>query len=302
MMPRPPYAKLYRSIFDGTLGPPAPPYGWQVLTVMLLNCSVEGVVDMTPEVIALRSGMPLEAVREGIRMLEAPDPQSRTPGSGGCRIARLEAHRTWGWRIVNYGLYRASTDAERAREYRLRQGDGLRESERERKMESRGGVRHESVTGRHGANHVLGMRDEVQASLPNPTSGGLAPEQPDLPGMDSETREGRPPSPVRLDGGADRDGEPEPVLTLLLRGCGLYAVGADEVARLTLAHPEADVPHELPKMAAWLMANPSRRKTRKGMPRFLNSWLARSAEERRSGHRASTDSEWLRQNRQRLEG
>ena len=130
----------------------------------------------------------------------------------------------------------------------------------------------------------------------------MVPEQPDFPGMDSGTGEGRPSLPASRDGGPDRDGEPEPVLTLLLRGGGLYAIGADELGRLTLAHPEADVPHELPKMAAWLMANPSRRKTRKGMPRFLNSWLARAAEDRKSGHRASTDSEWLRQNRKRLEG
>ena len=29
------------------------------------------------------------------------------------------------------------------------------------------------------------------------------------------------------------------------------------------------------EMAAWLIANPTRRKTFNGMPRFVNGWLAR---------------------------
>jgi len=34
-----------------------------------------------------------------------------------------------------------------------------------------------------------------------------------------------------------------------------------------------DVEHELRKAKQWLVDNPAKRKTGKGMPRFLNSWL-----------------------------
>ncbi len=42
------------------------------------------------------------------------------------------------------------------------------------------------------------------------------------------------------------------------------------------SYPGIDVMAELHKARAWLVTNPSHRKTLKGMPKFLNSWLARS--------------------------
>lgn len=37
-----------------------------------------------------------------------------------------------------------------------------------------------------------------------------------------------------------------------------------------------DLETEIPKAKQWLIDNPTRRKTAKGMPRFINSWLARA--------------------------
>jgi hypothetical protein len=39
------------------------------------------------------------------------------------------------------------------------------------------------------------------------------------------------------------------------------------------AHPDLDLDHELAKAAAWCEANPAKRKTGKGMPRFINTWM-----------------------------
>lgn len=39
-----------------------------------------------------------------------------------------------------------------------------------------------------------------------------------------------------------------------------------------------DVQQELMSMESWLDANPAKRKTRKGMKRFIDSWLKRAAE------------------------
>lgn len=42
------------------------------------------------------------------------------------------------------------------------------------------------------------------------------------------------------------------------------------------AYPAIDVHQELAAMESWCDANPSRRKTAKGIKRFVNSWLARA--------------------------
>ena len=42
------------------------------------------------------------------------------------------------------------------------------------------------------------------------------------------------------------------------------------------AYPLLDLENELLKAAQWLVDNPSRRKTTKGMPRFLGGWLGRA--------------------------
>ena len=50
------------------------------------------------------------------------------------------------------------------------------------------------------------------------------------------------------------------------------------------AYPDIDIQQEFQKMKAWLLSNPQRRKTLKGMPRFINSWLSRArTEERQQG-------------------
>ena len=41
-------------------------------------------------------------------------------------------------------------------------------------------------------------------------------------------------------------------------------------------YPAVDVFGELAKMESWLDANPTKRKTEKGIKRFVNSWLSRA--------------------------
>jgi hypothetical protein len=41
-------------------------------------------------------------------------------------------------------------------------------------------------------------------------------------------------------------------------------------------YPDVKVEQELRKAAQWLIDNPGRRKTAKGMCRYLNSWLGRA--------------------------
>ena len=42
------------------------------------------------------------------------------------------------------------------------------------------------------------------------------------------------------------------------------------------AYPLVDITSQFPRARAWLEANPTKKKTRKGMTRFLNAWLSRA--------------------------
>jgi hypothetical protein len=52
-----------------------------------------------------------------------------------------------------------------------------------------------------------------------------------------------------------------------------WRVPSDFYATLRTCYPAVDVAGELRKAFAWIVANPGRRKTASGMPRFLTSWL-----------------------------
>lgn len=55
-----------------------------------------------------------------------------------------------------------------------------------------------------------------------------------------------------------------------------YRVSKPLFAELQQAFPRADLDDELRRCGAWLHANPSKRKTQRGMRRFLVNWLGRS--------------------------
>lgn len=70
----------------------------------------------------------------------------------------------------------------------------------------------------------------------------------------------------------------EPVITLTLQDNSNYAVVEDQLKEWQELYPSIDVMQELRKMKGWLNANPTKRKTKKGIKRFINSWLSRSVD------------------------
>lgn len=56
----------------------------------------------------------------------------------------------------------------------------------------------------------------------------------------------------------------------------LYNVPMDKIALWRETYPAVDIEQELRRMIAWLDSNPTKRKTRKGIERFINNWLART--------------------------
>lgn len=64
-----------------------------------------GVVDMTRYALSRRLNIPLDTLNIEIEKLESPDAASRDPDFDGRRIERIDPHRDWGWRILNWGKY-----------------------------------------------------------------------------------------------------------------------------------------------------------------------------------------------------
>jgi len=62
---------------------------------------------------------------------------------------------------------------------------------------------------------------------------------------------------------------------------------------LCKAYGEEFVRDQCLKADGWLYANKTRRKTHRGMPRFLNGWMAKAAKEQAKGpHQVFVDKDW----------
>lgn len=83
------------------------------------------------------------------------------------------------------------------------------------------------------------------------------------------------PAPVSVSTPEGVQGE---VLSIPLADGSEYAVTDAEVAELRAAFPRVDVVGEIRKARAWALANPPKRKTRRGTPKFLNSWMGGATE------------------------
>lgn len=68
--------------------------------------------------------------------------------------------------------------------------------------------------------------------------------------------------------------DPSGILLPLVDGTD-YDVPLSKIEKWAAAYPAVDVRQQLQIMIAWLDANPKRRKTKKGIDRFINTWLSR---------------------------
>ena len=64
-----------------------------------------------------------------------------------------------------------------------------------------------------------------------------------------------------------------------------YSISINQFERWQSLYPATDVIQELRNMAGWLDANPKRRKTRAGILRFANNWLAKEQDKGGKGSR-----------------
>lgn len=64
-------------------------------------------------------------------------------------------------------------------------------------------------------------------------------------------------------------------ILLPLNDGSFYNVPEDKIEIWKQAYPAVDIIHELKKMISWLESNPSRKKTKQGIARFINTWLSK---------------------------
>ena len=98
------------------------------------------------------------------------------------------------------------------------------------------------------------VRDAPDAAAPRPEES--KPEQESVPEAAAEVRE-------------------VPVIELPLNDNTAYGVTQAEVNEYAALYPAVDVIQELRKMRGWCLASPQKRKTRSGILKFINSWMAR---------------------------
>lgn len=67
-----------------------------------------------------------------------------------------------------------------------------------------------------------------------------------------------------------------PVEEIPLNDGSMYPIFRKDVEEYARLYPAADIDQELRNIRGWCMANPTRRKTRKGVNRFINGWLSKA--------------------------
>ena len=94
---------------------------------------------------------------------------------------------------------------------------------------------------------------------------------------------------VDIDIDGEDSAEPEtvspPIISLPLNDGSFYPISQEQCHEWAGLYPAVDVIQQLRGMVGWLNANPSRRKTKRGINAFVNRWL--SKEQDKGGSRAS---------------
>jgi hypothetical protein len=265
------FAKIFDSIYEGTLVE-----CWQALVTfqqMLILSTADGVVDMTPNAIHRRTGIPLEIIEAGIDFLERPDPQSRSKEMDGRRIARLDQGRSWGWFIVNHAEYKRRITAEEKRE-----------ADRERIAGRRAVERQQRLFGSDESRDVAGCSDpsQVVAEVAHTDTDTEIASQEEKTSCSASSRNAR----ARTRGVA---GDSPVAATLPLNDGSDYPITEAQVREFADLYPAVDVRQALRAMRGWCVTNPTNRKTRAGVLRFVNRWLAKEQNQARPGNGGGHD-------------
>ncbi len=218
-----------------------------VWITMLAMSDAAGYVGASIPGLAHAARVSLEGCEKALKTFLGPDPYSRTRANEGRKISEARG----GWTILNYGQH-----AELAAELR----HNILAALRMRKTRARR------------RQQVADVPEQVQHVA-------------DVPPTDTDTDtdadvDTKIKNPLSTEGSSEPVGTPasEPLIVFPVVGKGSKTWGFDEanLAELRDAYPSLDVLAEARKALAWVQANPSKRKTAKGMKSFLCGWMGRT--------------------------
>lgn len=63
---------------------------------------------------------------------------------------------------------------------------------------------------------------------------------------------------------------------IILKDNTYYHIQEEDIEQYQSLYPDVDIEQEIRNMQGWCLSNPSKRKTRNGIKRFINSWLSNS--------------------------
>lgn len=105
---------------------------------------------------------------------------------------------------------------------------------------------------------IANYRDKAEQARKNGKKGGRPPKQPPKP---------KPPK---------KEDESQIMAYMPLTGDKTFELRQSQTDKWSVLYPSVDLGQEVNKMIGWLDANPSKRKTKAGIVKFMNTWLSKA--------------------------
>ena len=126
--------------------------------------------------------------------------------------------------------------------------------------------------------HFIGK--DIQKSKTAAETGKLGGNPALKKGKRSSTAKKKPAQAAQVDGQdvetQVQEPEQETFIQIVLNDGTFYPVTLQDVEEFRQYYPAVDVESEIRKVAAWSKNNPTKRKTRGGVRKFINGWLSRA--------------------------
>jgi len=170
------YVPLFDSVLDGTLFGKWPHTG--IWVCLLSQVDKHGVIDMNPNLLAAKIGVPVDMLQSCIQDFMKPDPGSRTKDNDGRRLELIDPDgRDWGWRVINHVKYREKARKQQHQQSATETGRDAERKKKERDVrlcpDMSGGVRPSDTT------HLISNADtnaDTNTTQEAPTAGESLPK------------------------------------------------------------------------------------------------------------------------------
>jgi len=237
------YTKLYSSITTSSIWRENKEVKILWITMLAMADKFGDVSASLPGLAAIANLTILEC-QTALEKLIAPDPFSRSQEYEGRRIEAVEG----GWHILNYNKYRERRDPDKRREQNRQAQQRFRNKQRKPKV----------------------SQDNTESATVSPKSAHQDKDKEQDKDKRKEVASTVSPSQP-----------PPPKISFSFESREFQNIQPSDVGLWASAFPAVDIPLAIKQAAAWLIANPTKRKS--NYSRFLTTWF--SKEQERGGNK-----------------